>query len=394
MLGFGDMTGKAESANTPLARAFVPGPSFGGETKRLIREIQKHLKANQNVVLVTRQAARLQEELGEAEIPVRLQSELAQRPAPGVTLVQGIAVDGFVLRVEATGSSADQPSPTTLHLLTDVELFGWRKAVARKARKPQSTVAPELFFADVKSGDYVVHMEHGIGQYEGLIRLLLGGVEREYLQVNYAQGDKLYVPVHQADRLSRYVGAGDGGVPPSITRLGTADWQLVKERAKKAVEDIAEDLLALYAEREVVKGYGYSPDGAWQEEMEAAFPFQETEDQLPRHRRREERHGSAAAHGSHHHRRCGLWQDRSCDPRRLQSRHRQPAGSRTGADHCAGAAALPHLQPALGALSRTRRNALALPHPSPTGASAQRSTRRQRGHCDRHASSTEPGCRI
>ncbi len=152
--------------------------------------------------------------------------------------------------------------------------------MARKKRKPQSTVAPELFFADVKASDYVVHMEHGIGQYEGLVRLELGGAEREYLQVNYAQNDKLYVPVHQADRLSRYVGAGDGGVPPAITRLGTADWQMVKERAKKAVEDIAEDLLALYAEREVVRGYAYSPDGLWQDEMEAAFPFQETEDQL------------------------------------------------------------------------------------------------------------------
>jgi transcription-repair coupling factor (superfamily II helicase) len=123
-------------------------------------------------------------------------------------------------------------------------------------------------------------MEHGIGQFEGLVQLEMGGAQREYIQVNYAQGDKLYVPVHQADRFSRYVGAGDGGVPPSITRLGTADWAMVKARAKKAVEEIAEDLLALYAEREVVPGHAYSPDGPWQEEMEAAFPFQETEDQI------------------------------------------------------------------------------------------------------------------
>ncbi|MCB0112795.1 MAG: hypothetical protein KDD84_01840, partial [Caldilineaceae bacterium] len=165
VLGFGDMTGRAESADTPLARAFVPGPTFGGETKRLVREVQKHIKAGQGVVLVTRQAARLQEELTEAEIPVHLQAELAQPPASGVTLLQGIAGDGFVLRGD----------DNTLHLYTDVELFGWRKSAARKSRRAQSTVAPELFFADVKSGDYVVHMEHGIGQYEGLIRLVLGG---------------------------------------------------------------------------------------------------------------------------------------------------------------------------------------------------------------------------
>jgi transcription-repair coupling factor (superfamily II helicase) len=106
----------------------------------------------------------------------------------------------------------------------------------------------------------------------------VGGLEREYLQVSYAKSDKLYVPVHQADRLSRYVGAGDN--KPPITRLGTADWQTVKERAKQAVADIADDLLKLYAERELVTGHAYSPDGPWQEELEANFPFQETEDQL------------------------------------------------------------------------------------------------------------------
>jgi transcription-repair coupling factor (superfamily II helicase) len=311
ILGFGDLDGHAQSANTPLARAFLPGPSFGGETKRLVREIEKYLSADHSVVLISRQAARIQEELTEAQIPVNLQPDLPHPPARGVTLLQGIAGDGFVLRAEEAkrggGEEAEErrsegaeergsasrsliPNPppisnlqspiSNLHLLTDAELFGWRKPAARKSRRTQSSVAPELFFSDVKPGDYVVHMEHGIGQYEGLVQLMLGGAEREYLQVNYAQGDKLYVPVHQADRLSRYVGAGDGGVSPAVTRLGTADWQIVKERAKKAVEDIAEDLLTLYAEREIVPGYAYSPDTPWQDEMEAAFPFQETEDQL------------------------------------------------------------------------------------------------------------------
>ncbi|MGB5048301.1 MAG: transcription-repair coupling factor [Caldilineaceae bacterium] len=172
------------------------------------------------------------------------------------------------------------PQLATLLLLTDAELFGWQNSGQRKQAKARSSVAPELFFADVKAGDFVVHMEHGIGQYEGLSKLELGGVEREYLQINYAQNDKLYVPVHQADRLSRYVGAGDSGIPPAVTRLGTADWQTVKERAKKAVEEIAGDLLVLYAERELVSGHAFGKDGAWQEEMEAAFPFQETEDQM------------------------------------------------------------------------------------------------------------------
>ncbi|OUC08315.1 transcription-repair coupling factor, partial [Litorilinea aerophila] len=106
----------------------------------------------------------------------------------------------------------------------------------------------------------------------------LDGVQREYLQVSYARGDKLYVPVHQADRLSRYVGTGEK-VPP-ISRLGTADWQMVKERTRRAVADIADDLLKLYAERERTPGYAFSPDGPWQEELAASFPYEETDDQL------------------------------------------------------------------------------------------------------------------
>lgn len=283
ILGFGDLYGKSHSANTALARTFVPGPRFGGETKQIVRDVAKLVESDQRVVLISRQAARLQELLMDAEIVSHVQADLTQPPVKGVTLLQGILNEGFVLRGTETGNGITPPDSanTTLNLLTDTELFGWKKASARKRRKPQSQVAPELFFADVQPGDYVVHMEHGIGQYEGLVKLELGGGEksaREYLQVNYAQGDKLYVPVHQADRLSRYVGAGESH--PPISRLGTADWQMVKERAQKAVADIAEDLLALYAERELVKGHAYSPDGPWQEEMEENFPFQETEDQI------------------------------------------------------------------------------------------------------------------
>ena len=139
-------------------------------------------------------------------------------------------------------------------------------------------MAPEVFFADVQAGDFVVHIEHGIGRFHGLIRMPVDGTEREYLQVEYAQGDQLYVPVHQADRLARYVGAGEA--IPSLHRLGTAEWEQVKQRARRAVAEIADDLLELYAAREVVQGHAFSPDAAWQHELEASFPYVETEDQL------------------------------------------------------------------------------------------------------------------
>jgi transcription-repair coupling factor (superfamily II helicase) len=290
LLGYGDLHGKSAGANTPLARAFAPGPRFGGKLKEIASDLIKLHNAGHAVVLATRQAARIGQLVEEVHLSSRVQHEIKTAPSPrSVTLVQGILGEGFIVKgIEAKGEEKEERraertegsggASFNLHLLTDAELFGWSKPQARARPKPHSKVAPELFFADVKPGDYVVHIEHGIGRFEGLTRMSLGGVEREYLLVSYAREDKLYVPVHQADRLSRYIGASDA--PPVINRLGTADWQLVKERARRAVAEIADDLLKLYAERELVVRAPYSPDSPWQEEMEAAFPYQETEDQL------------------------------------------------------------------------------------------------------------------
>lgn len=282
VLGSTGLPGTAvESEGSPLSRHFVPSPHFAGQTKRILQEMRKFADSPDSVVLISRQCARLEEELKEAQLPSFLIPDLDKTPRKGISLMQGALTEGFAMSASEAAAATDIGTRAQgLRLLTDSELFGWTRQSRQRQRSSQSTVAPELFFADVNPNDFVVHMEHGIGVYEGLIRLELGGVEREYLQVNYARGDKLYVPVHQADRLSRYVGAGDAGIPPSVTRLGTSDWQTVKARAKKAVEDIAEDLLKLYAEREVVPGYAFSPDGPWQEEMEGAFPFRETADQM------------------------------------------------------------------------------------------------------------------
>ena len=275
LLGYGDLFGKSTGANTPLARSFAPGPRFGGQLQELTAELRKVHDAGHALVLVTRQAARVQELLAGMQLATPVQSEMKVAPPPaGVRLLQGILEEGFVLK----GVEGESGPAANLHLLTDAELFGWSKAQARTRPQPHSKVASELFFADVKPGDFVVHIEQGIGRFEGLTRMTLSGVEREYLLVSYAREDKLYVPVHQADRLSRYVGSSD--ITPAVSRLGTADWQQVKERARRAVTEIAEELIQLYAERELVAGHVYSPDTPWQEEMEAAFPYQETEDQL------------------------------------------------------------------------------------------------------------------
>lgn len=293
LLGYGDLYGKTTSANTPLARSFAPGSRFGGKIKEIAADLVKVHNAGHTILLATRQAARMRDVLQEVHLGGHVQSGVTTAPQPGsVAVVQGILGEGFIVKgVEAKGEGGAISTPLisqshdptvsqshNFHLFTDTELFGWSKPQARARPKAHSKVAPELFFADVKPGDFVVHIEHGIGKFEGLTQMALGGVEREYLLVTYARDDKLYVPVHQADRLSRYVGSGD--ITPAVNRLGTADWQVVKERARRAVAEIADDLLKLYAEREMIAGHVYSPDSPWQEEMEAAFPFQETEDQL------------------------------------------------------------------------------------------------------------------
>jgi transcription-repair coupling factor (superfamily II helicase) len=249
-----------------LSQHFTPGPRYGGQLKRVLEDCRSMTDEGQRVVVVSRQARRLSELLTERGIHATPVADVPEPPPPrSLTLVQGTLTEGWRLQI------AD------CNLLTDAEIFGWARPLPRRVPQPRA-VTPEAFFSDVAPGDHVVHIEHGIGLFQGLTKLTVDGTEREYLQVDYAAGDKLYVPIHQVDRLSRYVGVGDR--PPFVHRLGTTDWAQVKARAKRAVEDIARDLLELYSAREVIPGHAFSPDTPWQAELEAAFPYIETKDQL------------------------------------------------------------------------------------------------------------------
>ncbi|MBN1955116.1 MAG: transcription-repair coupling factor, partial [Anaerolineae bacterium] len=267
---------------SPIAQVFAYGERYGGQLKRVLDGCQEIRAARgpQRVVLISRQAQRIAELLNERQITATPVEDVTE-PAPpcSLTLVQGTLAEGWTLLAE--GNPGDQGPAggdgAIVHLLTDAEVFGWARPAPRRASRP-APVTPEAFFADVQPGSYVVHVEHGIGMFQGLVKLSLSGGEREYLMVEYAAGDKLYVPVYQADRLSRYVGTGEA--IPHVNRLGTAEWEQVKAKAKKAVEEIADDLLELYAAREVTDGYAFSGDTSWQAELEASFPYMETEAQL------------------------------------------------------------------------------------------------------------------
>ncbi len=255
----------------PIGRLFRPAPIYNSRLEEMAADVAEFRRMESRTVLVTRQAPRVSGILSEKKIPAKQVEDLAE-PVPGgkIFLLQGTSNEGFVIR-EA------EEVPPSLVFLTDTELFGWRRA---RRRVPRAKVSrkTDAFFSEIKPGDYVVHIDHGIGRFAGLVRMKVGGVEQEYLQVEYAHGDRLYVPVQQTNRLSKYVSPSDA--PPMLHRLHTGDWARAKKRAKRAVREIAQDLLTLYAARELSKGHAFSPDTPWQKELEAAFPYQETEDQI------------------------------------------------------------------------------------------------------------------
>lgn len=244
----------------PLALPFAPLAHFGGRLREWLETVAGQRKEGERVVVVSHQAARLTELLREQGHP----------PLPAeLELIPGrLATGGWAC------------PDLQLSLWTDTEIFGWAPPRRRPlVRRPRRELFREDFLQRLQVGDYVVHEDHGFAVYEGLVRLALAdGVEREYLLLRYAGSDRLYVPVDQIDRVRRYVGAGDA--PPALHHLGTGEWERTKARVRQAVRDMAKELLELYAAREVVPGFAFSPDTPWQAELEASFPYLETEGQL------------------------------------------------------------------------------------------------------------------
>jgi transcription-repair coupling factor (superfamily II helicase) len=163
-----------------------------------------------------------------------------------------------------------------LVVLTDAEVFGRQKR-RRRSKSYDQDGTRITGFEDLKDGDYVVHENHGIGRYLGVETLVIAGVHKDYLVVQYQGEDRLYVPTEQVSLLQKYIGVE--GQPPKLFKLGGSEWARVKKRVKESVQEMAEGLLRLYAERETITGYAFSPDTVWQQQFEDAFAYQETPDQ-------------------------------------------------------------------------------------------------------------------
>ncbi|MBI2305251.1 MAG: transcription-repair coupling factor [Chloroflexi bacterium] len=245
---------------------FTVPPSYGGRLEALLQSTIRR-NGEGRLIILSHQASRLSELLREQENAIFPQEEVSQPPPPdSVTLIRGSLGAGWRLR--------GQEGSPALTLLTDTEVFGWAKEGRRSRRlSPHRLPLPHL-----SVGDYVVHVDHGIARYGGIIHMSRDSVERDYIILEYAEGDRLYVPSEQVDRIGPYIGSGSE--PPSLSRLGTQEWARLRQRVRRAVAELAQELLATQATREVMEGIAFSPDSQWQQELEASFPYVETSDQL------------------------------------------------------------------------------------------------------------------
>ncbi|GAA4096770.1 transcription-repair coupling factor [Nonomuraea soli] len=239
--------------------------AYRGDTRKALGDIKEWLAQDKAIVLLSEghgPAERMVDLLKEVDVPARLEESIDRPPSSGVVLVStGLLEHGFVT--------------PELAVLTHLDLVG-QKASTKDMRRLPSRRRNMVDPLQLKVGDHVVHEQHGVGRYVEMVQRTVQGATREYLVIEYAKGDRLYVPTDQLDEVTRYV----GGEAPTLNRMGGADWAKAKSRAKKAVKEIAGELIRLYSARMASPGHPFAPDSPWQREMEDAFPYAETGDQL------------------------------------------------------------------------------------------------------------------
>jgi transcription-repair coupling factor (superfamily II helicase) len=257
--------------STEFDDLFHVSSRWGGQVRKMLTDFRAMRDKGDRLVIVTEQAERLKQLWYEQDASdfIPTVQDITEIPAPqSLTFCIGTLSEGWTLHLE----------DGNLHLMTDAEIFGWSRPEPRRRTTAQKRKTPESDYADWREGDFVVHVDYGIGVFSGLVHRTVDGNEREYLLLKYADGDTVYVPIHQADRLTKYIGADDR--TPTLNKLGKQDWTKVKNRVKKAVQEEADELLTIYAERANATGFAFSPDDHWQHELEASFAYVETDDQL------------------------------------------------------------------------------------------------------------------
>ncbi len=264
-----DQADRTPPAEVVALTAIEEAPVFAGRLGRGVAEVERRLADGWRVLVATDQVDRLTELFEEQDVFPRhdkrrgVAFDVPPPLPPGTVEIRASDLDGGWSVPEAR-----------LLVLSDLELLGFRK---QTRRGPARRVAEGIAFAQgLTPGEHVVHVDHGIARFAGLVRLDTSGVEREYMLLEYAKGDKLYVPVDQSDRVSRYSG---GGVDPVVTKLGSGEWVKTKQRVRRAIREMAFELIQLYARRETAEGYRLGSDSPWDRELAESFPYTETPDQ-------------------------------------------------------------------------------------------------------------------
>ncbi|MBO8164877.1 MAG: transcription-repair coupling factor [Brevibacillus sp.] len=245
--------------------------NFHGQMNVLKSELGRWQKGQNQIVFVAAdvdRAKRLERVLHDYGMEADLLLEQPETLPPGrPTIIIGNLQSGFELPLNK------------IVVVTEGEVFTPKQRKARKVQQQTMSNAERIKnYLELKPGDYVVHINHGIGKYLGIETKEILGIHKDYLHIQYAGGDSLFVPIEQIDHVQKYVGSEEA--EPKIYSLGGSEWKRVKNKVQSSVKDIAEDLIKLYAAREASVGYAFSPDTLEQREFEAMFPYQETADQL------------------------------------------------------------------------------------------------------------------
>lgn len=242
--------------------------NFHGQMHLLKSEVDRWLKTGSKVAFMAankERVERLERVLGDYQINADVVSDKGELASYRPSILLGNLSAGFEL-----------PS-THLVVVTESEVFSQKQ---RKAKRPQKIDNAERIksYLELRVGDYVVHVSHGIGKYLGIETLEMNGLHKDYLHIKYAGKDKLYVPIEQIELIQKYVGSEEK--EPKISHLGGSEWSRVKNKVRSSVQDIAQDLIKLYAERQSTSGHSFGADTPYQREFEAMFPYEPTTDQI------------------------------------------------------------------------------------------------------------------
>ena len=246
-------------------------PSYGGSLDTAAGDISHYVEGGFRTVITASSRARAEELavfLEERRLSAALDFELSEMPSTG----------GISIAVGSLSAGMEYPG-IHLAIITEGQFSEGRESKPRKSKAKTNRERVQSF-TDLSVGDLVVHEQHGIGRYAGIFQMPVDGVRKDYIKIEYSGNDSLYIPATSLDLVSKYIGGGGEDSPVRLSKMGGAEWVKAKTRARGAAKDMAKQLIALYAERQRLRGHAFAPDSVWQTEFEEKFGYAETDDQL------------------------------------------------------------------------------------------------------------------